>query len=404
VTYLEQALNCLDHLPEAGETLAQAIDLRIELRHALWPLGENGRILDNLQRAAIQAETLADQRRLARVLSAMGYSFWMLGDPDRVVESNRRALAIATSLEDFALEAAANFALGLAYHGLGEYHRAIEPLERNIALLQGERRYGRFGTAGVTSVLSIMALTWSHAELGSFAEGIDKGEDALRIAHARDDNLSLMFADLGVGQLYLVQGDLTRGVPRLERGLAICRACDFPSWLPWLASRVGAAYALAGRVAEGLPLLEQSVEQAVSMGWKADASSLAARLGEAYLEAGRAQDAFALAARALDLAVEHRGRGDQAWALRLRGEIASCRNAPDLDQAEGHYRQALALAKELGMRPLVAHCHLGLGKLYRRVGDRAKADECLTAATAMYRQLDMYFWLERAEAEMKALA
>ncbi len=404
VRYLEQAVSCLNHLPEDGETLAQAIDLRIELRHALWPLGEVGRILDHLQKAKSLAETLADQRKLAQVLSVLGYAFWMLGDHDRVAESNQRALTIATSLGDFALEAAANFALGLAWHGLGEYHRAIGPLERNVALLQGERMYGRFGTAGVTSVLSIMALAWSRAELGSFAQGIGSGEDALRIANARDDKPSLMFADLGVGQLCLVQGDFARAIPRLEHGLNICRTWEIPSWLPWLASRLGAAYTLAGRVAEGLPLLEQSVEQAASMGWKADASSLATKLSEAYLEAGRAQDASALAARALDLAVEHRSRGDQAWAFRLGGEIASRRHVPDFNQAEEQYRRAFVLPEELGMRPLVAHCHLGLGKLYRRVGDRAKSGEQLTAAAVSYRELDMGFWLERTEAEMKAPA
>lgn len=171
-----------------------------------------------------------------------------------------------------------------------------------------------------------------------------------------------------------------------------------------VAGFTGAAYTLVGRVAEGLPLLEQSVEQAASMGWKAEASSLATKLSEAYLEAGRAQDASALAARALDLAVEHRSRGDQAWALRLGGEIASRGQAPDFDQAEDQYRRAFVLAEELGMRPLVAHCHLGLGKLYRRVGDRAKSEEQLTAAAVSYRELDMGFWLERTEAEMKALA
>ena len=399
-THLQHALRSLRHLPKDGDTLAQAIDLRIDLRHALWPLGENGSILDNLQEAAILAETLADQRRLARVLSAMGYSFWMLGDPDRVVESNGRALAIATSLGDFALEAAANFALGLAYYTLGEYRRATGHLEKNIMSLQGDRMYGRFGTAGVTSVLSIMALAWCHAELGSFAEGIARGEEALRIADARDDKLSLMFADLGVGQLYLVQGDLARAVPRLERGLAICRSCDFPSWLPWLASRVGGAYTLANRVAEALPLLEQSVEQAASMGWKADAASLATRLSEAYLEIGRTQDASTLATRALDLAVEHRGRGDQAWVLRLCGKIAA-RDASNLDQAEDQYRRALVLAEALGMRPLVAHCHLGLGKLHRRTGKREQAQEDLTTATTMYREMGMTYWLEQAEAATK---
>ncbi|HET8575896.1 MAG TPA: adenylate/guanylate cyclase domain-containing protein [Methylomirabilota bacterium] len=403
-THLEQALTALDHLPEDGETRGQAIDLRIELRHALWPLGKNERILEQLHRAETLAEALGDQRRLARVLSAMGYSFWMLGDPDRVVAANQRALAIATSLGDFALEAAANLAIGLAYYGLGGYRRATEHLDRNIASLQGEREYGRFGTAGVTSVLSIMALAWCDAELGSFAEGIASGENALRIAQARDDKLSLMFADVGVGQLYLVQGDLARAIPTLERGLAICRTWDFPSWLPWLASRLGAAYVLAGRVTDGLPLLEQSMEQAASMGWKADASPLAARLSEAYLEAGRFQDASALATRALDLAKGHNGRGHQAWALRLHGEIASRRDPSDREQAEGHYRQALALAEELGMRPLVAHCNLGLGDLYRRTGDRAKAGEHLRAATGIYREMDMRLWLERAEGDTRELA
>jgi class 3 adenylate cyclase/tetratricopeptide (TPR) repeat protein len=398
VACLEQALAALAHLPEARETLEQAIDLRVDLRHALWPLGEVGRTLDHLQSAETMAEILADERRLSRILSTMGYSFWMLGDPDRVVVSNRRALAIATSLGDFALEAAANFALGLAYHGLGEYHRATESLNRNIVSLQGERMYGRFGTAGLTSVLSIMALAWCQAELGSFDEGIARGEEGVRIAQTVDHKLSLMFADVGVGQLYLVRGDLVRAIPTLERGLATCCAWDFPSWLPWLASRVGAAYVLAGRAADGLQLLEQSVGQAESMRWRADASALAARLSEAYLGAGRVRDASAQAARALELSVEHKGRGNQGWALRLLGEIASRCDSPD--QAEGYYRQALALAEELGMRPLVAHCHLGLGKLSRAPSDRATTEEHLATATAMYREMGMSFWLEEAAAAM----
>jgi tetratricopeptide (TPR) repeat protein len=395
-THLEHALDCLDHRAQDPDAQTLAIDLRIDLRHALWPLGENGRILNHLQEAATLAERLADQRRLAQVLSAMGYSFWMLGHPDRVVAANQRALAIATGLRDFAIEAAANFALGLAYHGLGEFARATGHLERNVASLQGERMYGRFGTAGVTSVLSIMALVWCRAELGSFQEGIARGEDSLRIAQARDDKLSLMFADVGIGELHLVQGDLVRAIPRLEHGLAICRTWDFPSWLPWLASRTGAAYVLAGRVAEGLPLLEQSVEQATSMGWKADASRLAARLSEGYLAADRVDDASALAERALDLAVEQQARGHQAWALRLLGEIALHRGRRDLERAESHYGKALALAEVLSMRPLIAHCQLGLGLLSKLAGRWPDVHARLAAATTMYRTLGMTHWADRA--------
>jgi hypothetical protein len=64
----------------------------------------------------------------------------------------------------------------------------------------------------------------------------------------------------------------------------------------------------------------------------------------------------------------------------------------------------MALASELGLRPLVAHCHLGLGKLYRLAGTRQEAQEHLNTATAMYREMDMRYWLEQAEANVKELA
>src|SRR5262249_3958115 len=215
--------------------------------------------------------------------------------------------------------------------------------------------------------------------------------------------LSLMFADLGIGELYLIQGDIVHAIPALERGLAACRTWDFPSWLPWLASRVGAAYTLAGRVDDGLLLLEQSVEQARSMGWRADGSTLATRLSQAYLRAGRVENALALAEVALDLALEHKGRGRQAWALRLLGEIASLRDPPDIEQAECHYRRAFALAEELGMRPLGGHCRLGLSRLYRQTAQKQQAYEHLTKAINVFREIDMQSWLQKAEAEMRQL-
>jgi hypothetical protein len=91
-------------------------------------------------------------------------------------------------------------------------------------------------------------------------------------------------------------------------------------------------------------------------------------------------------------------RGAEAWAWRLLGAIAAETDPPDVQGAETAYREALTRATDLGMRPLVAHCHLGLGKLHHRAGDRAKAEEHLTAATTMYRDMGMGFWAEQAEA------
>ena len=90
--------------------------------------------------------------------------------------------------------------------------------------------------------------------------------------------------------------------------------------------------------------------------------------------------------------------------LRCQPVPESHADPPDVKSAEEHYRQALARADELGMRPLVAHCHLGLGTLYQRTGKRAEAHEHLTTATTMYREMCMTYWLEQAEAVLRKLA
>jgi len=127
-------------------------------------------------------------------------------------------------------------------------------------------------------------------------------------------------------------------------------------------------------------------------------------LGEAYLLGDQVEKARESAGRALAMAREYQERGNEADALWLWGEIAWRGDPPDLDAAEAGYRDALSLADALGMRPLVAHCHLGLGKLYRRIGKIEQAHEHLTTATTMYREMDMRFYLEQAEAELKELA
>ena len=123
-------------------------------------------------------------------------------------------------------------------------------------------------------------------------------------------------------------------------------------------------------------------------------------LSEACLLVGRVDEASALAARLLDLSHTHTGHGYQAHACRLLGEVARRREPPDVDQAATHYRQALALAEEVGMRPLQAHCHLGLGTLYATTGQRQQARAALAAAIALYRDMDMTFWLPQSEAAL----
>jgi tetratricopeptide (TPR) repeat protein len=132
-------------------------------------------------------------------------------------------------------------------------------------------------------------------------------------------------------------------------------------------------------------------------------SLLLTSVSEMYLLAGRSNHATERAEEALRVSSDRGERGVQAHAIRLLGEIAAHRDPPDIETAESRYPEAMALAEELGMRPLIAHCHFGLGKLLRRTGDESKAKEHLTTATTMYREMDMGFWLEKADAELRGV-
>jgi tetratricopeptide (TPR) repeat protein len=187
---------------------------------------------------------------------------------------------------------------------------------------------------------------------------------------------------------------------RLERAVGLCQDVDLPNLFVRIAAPLGAAYTLAGRVADAMPLLTQAMAQTTAVE-RVDVQDVCCLpLGEAHLLAGHLEEAQTLAEQALMFAREHQERGNQAYALRLLGDIAARRDHSEVSPAEAHYQQALTLAEALGMRPLVAHCHLGLGTLYLQMGRGAESRAALSTAIALYRAIDMTFWLPQAEAAL----
>jgi len=254
--------------------------------------------------------------------------------------------------------------------------------------------------------IAILSRAWLArllALLGEFAEGRSHGEEALRLAMVRQGP-SLIIAHGALGIVYLAQGDPEAAINVLEPGLALCRAADERAWSPNVAGVLGEAYARVGRLAEGLALLEEAFRDALQRGVRNIQLAPAARLSAVYLLAGRLGEARQHALQALDFARQQKARGEEADALFAVAAVRAAASSPDVQEAEKAYQEALALAEPRGMRPLVAHCHLGLGKLYRRTGKREQAQEHLTTAMSMYREMDMHFWLERAEAEVRELA
>jgi tetratricopeptide (TPR) repeat protein len=404
VGYFEQALSALPYLPETRDTRQQAIDLRLDLRAALLPSGDWGRILASLHEAEALAAALDDPHRLGQVALRLSYHFHVvMGTHDQAIAAAQRTLALATAQGDVVLHALANRYLGRAYQAQGAYRRAIDCFGQTAAFFDGVRGRERFGQSILPAVSARQELATCHAELGTFAEGRALGDEGLRIAEAVGHPDSLMFASWAVGLLALRQGDLPRALPLLERAMGLCREVDLPVWFPWIAPALGTAYTLAWRVADAVPLLAQAMEQATALGIVSFQTPCRLALGEAQVLVGCPEEALALAEGALALAREHQERGNQAYALRLLGDVAARRAPPENDQAEAHYHQALALAEPRGMRPLVAHCHRGLGTLYSRTGQSEQASAELSTAIDMYRDMEMTFWLPQAEVALEQL-
>jgi class 3 adenylate cyclase/tetratricopeptide (TPR) repeat protein len=400
VTYFEQALSALQQLPARPDTQAQAIDLRLDLRRALWPLGEIERMFAYLQEAAVLAGALGDHHRLGWVSAYLLAYFMQTGESDHALASGQRALAIAADLGDVGLTVTAQNYLGQVYCSLGDYRRAVGCFQKNVACLHGELLHERFGLPGLASVLSRSFLARNLAECGTFAEGRVPAEEGGRIAEAADHLYSRVVAYGAVGFRYLGKGDFHQAIPVLERALDLAQGAHLGLGIPWVAAPLGAVYALAGRTAEALLLLEQAVEQGVARRLMLDHALRVAWLSEAYLLAGRLDEAYTQAQRALEFSRAHKERGHEAYALRLLGEFHARREPPEVEPAATLYRQALALADELGMRPLQAHCHRGLGTLYAKLGQREQARAELDGAVALYRAMEMTFWLPQAEAAL----
>ena len=403
VARFEQALGALARLPSSHEATEQAIDLRFELRNPLHLLAEFGRLFDHLREARALSEAIDDQWRLGWVFSYLTQMLRLTGAADRAIETGQRAVAIAEARDDFTLQVATEFHLGSAYEDLGDYRRASVILRRVVERLQGDRVYERFGLSSLPSVVARAHLMCCLAELGEFTEGNDRGAEGIRIAEEVHDPHGLVNAEFGAATIRILRGEYPEALPGLERGLGLCQSSNLLLMFPRVAAALGFVYAQSGRLAEAVPLLERAVEQATSLRLTNMDATFLTWLGETCLMAGRIEDAVRLTERALERSREQKEQGHEAHALRLLGELAARQDPPDIAKSEECYRRALVLADELGMRPLLARCHLALGLLYRQAGQGASGEQHVSLAITLFREMDMRVWLEEAEKELRGL-
>jgi tetratricopeptide (TPR) repeat protein len=402
--WFEQALGAIETLPESPSVLEQAFEIRLELRPVLNLLGESRRQLDCLRGAEGLAERLNDDRRRGRVCAFMTNAHSLLGELDEAFMTGTRALKIAERLGDLELRILSTSYLGQVHYLRGEYERVVELATDNLAALPADWVYKYFGRPAPPSVFDRFYLVMSLAELGRFDEAAERAAEAIRLTEPMRQQHwnSVALAYYAEGALHQLEGDWAKAGSSIERAIEAFRAGNIVVPLPYTVAASSRVLAQAGEASEALIRLQEGellLERHTASGIFGQRGGAYHSLGCACLLLGRLDEARRFADRAIESSPQQRGYA--AHALHLMGDIATHPGRFDAESGEAHYQKALTLAGELGMRPLVAHCHLGLGKLYRRTGDQAKASEHLSTATAMYREMGMSSWLTQAEAELK---
>jgi class 3 adenylate cyclase/tetratricopeptide (TPR) repeat protein len=410
VLYFERALEALRHLPESPDNIRKGIDLRIEIRSALFVFNEFKRGFKFLEEAIEAAKALNDHERLGKLLTFMTAHWNLEGNSEQAVITGKEALKYIVAQTNIDSNIVAHNWLGVAYHNLGQFESSIDELRKAFSLIPAARNAEFFGTNGIVSVNCKAWLIRSLAQIGKFSEALRYGEEAIQTATERDYPLSIVFAYFAVGAVALIQGEFDQAIVALEHGLKVCDAAEIPVQRPQIVCGLAASYAFVGRVDEALRLLESTTDRSA---WMTGAGSGQMPLGramgmvwevETYMLASRHSEAEALARRALAVLAESKHRGSEAWLRYLLGDVLARHHPVDVMHAEVSYKEALTLAQKLAMRPVQAHCHLALGNLSAQVNDRSKARSELLAAAELYRVMSMPFWLSKAKGALGELS
>jgi tetratricopeptide (TPR) repeat protein len=397
VSFYEAAIRALDRQgKDADQTLK--LDAYLELGTARTESYQLEGYRELMDRAEALARALNDRSRLAQVQVRQAQGLWNLwsgpGHLEQAVEGAREAFALAAP-DDLRTRSYARFLAGAALLACGRFQDAIREFEAGVALFAAAPIDEE--AAGLVLPIQANIRAWeaeAYAALGEFGPALAAAAEARRIEHQRPTHAIAWALS---GYVLLMRGHLEAAVRAYEHGRASGRLVGTNSL------GLATCQLLTGERADGMNTLARALE--IVRDPLGPQSKITGRYGViaagAYLAAGLPEEAEALASRGLALATVDGARAYHVPLGRIHAEALALQGKePRRDEALSEWGRLIELATELSMRPELAHCHLGLGKLYCRTGDGAKGQEHLTTAITMYREMDMGFWLAQGEATL----
>lgn len=358
-----QALDVAQQLPQTRAVAQDTIDMRFELRNALWSLGANDEIITQLRVAEEIATEIGDERRLGWVSVYRGASLWLVGRNAEAQEATRRAVSIGETASDLPLLTASDFYFGCALVQCGDYATAAERFRRIMTALASQDEDDFIGLPFAPSVVVRSWLVWSLSEMGDFDDALKVAEEGLAIAERVNHPFSHAHILYDIGYLHLMRGAFAEAVDVLAPAREITAHWHLGNLDLFVTGFLGYARLRSGEVEEGTALLDDCVQRYENQGSGLFHSLALNHLAEARLILGELDEARRLGEHSLALARQRGERGHMAYSMCLLGDVSSYDQGGGRDKARDHYQSALDLATIHGMAPLQAQCESRLAAL-----------------------------------------
>ena len=394
LAYAEQALDVSARLSSTEEDIKRTIDARLDMHAPLYMMGAVPRLFPLMQEAEQLAGRIQDPARQGRASLRLSSYHWLQGDYAAGLARAQEAYEIGCQIDDPESRLGGRQIAAVCRQCLGDIRGAIEGLRRTADGPDSELAKRRYSVSAPPYILSNGWLALCLSLAGEFDAALSHGNRAVAAAESAGPT-SQVAARVMRARAFANRGDFESARADADSALSTAEAHRVLAWLPGAYSTWGWIVSWERRPDDGIPYLEQAIQMQETLGLKLYLSEYYRHLGQALFLARRLSEARQIGDRGLALARELGERGIEAHTLVLLGDVA-CESG-EFAISNERYRIARSQAMELGMRPLVAHCYLGLGKLYRRTDKREQAREHLTTATTMYRQMGMTYWLKEAE-------
>ena len=362
--FFEQAIEACEHLPQTDTVLAEHIDIRFELRNALFPTAGITRNLIHSQAAERLALQLGDQRRLAWATMFMARDLTLMGRPADALAVARRALALCTG--DAEQTVVVRCYLALAAYSQGDYAQSAQVLDEIVGVAEAGDPMRLYGLSGPGAVFFRGWLAWALARLGQHDAAWAAAAGMMPLAEYSNQPLCLTVTYLGQGFALAAAGRLEAARDALRTSLDLCLKWDFYAWFTNIAACLGHVLSRLGAHEEGIDLLHQAAERTRTSGILISHANELAWLAEAHLAAGRTAMARQVAEEAIAVARAHEERGNEALGACVLAEVQERDGEPA--RARSTFQAALTLAAACGMAPLTARCQAGLARTGCLVG------------------------------------